>query len=1075
MPISNLYNLINANNQNMSQFKGLTAAYSLLGGVPSIAGYTFLINQNNATNFGAGGDTQFNDENIYINTVNALYQGNARARSNLDEMFGKGETLNDRLNLIYDHIIPEAARSDEGRAYFLSQAEFYTARAAELGIEGDNGAAVVAFASLMKIAVAEDIGFGASINDLIDAVDDETAQIPEDGDIFTPIANALDDPTFTLTSGIDKLVGTSDGDFFDAPPAQNPSLGGLSNTLSSADSIDGGAGLDRLHAEITQEFVGGSGYAFTDIQPTITNVEEIDIEVRDYDGNNRKLATVRLDAKDISGHDEIGSYRSDGDLIIENLTTLDNDGKKRPTADITITMDHTDNSNSDNDAADLTALFDDNYLIPDTKTEIDPSTAVFRLLDQDAELWAIRLTSGNEMRTGQTVGDWRATQDWKQYATARGLDPATDVPERLQNINITGIDFLLNGERVTINITDLDTSSDNIINGARQPRFSGSHQEFLTDLQTRLDELIAEAVDEGRNEFATLLRRIELKPLSPSNDTTGLDDTPDPTESDTIPNIILAAGAGDRITAFELIQPGRLGEDLNVYNRVETTESSTTTIIFPPAVDIDLFKVGRGGDGGHLLVGGKSGNEGIEVFNVDVKGDGDQSSNLEYIDSTADALRTINIKTHADSIKTDGKGAVPSEQEMAAAVKAIADYAEATTNPAPTVQTYANAGVVGVTATNLDAANRKVAEVDRDKADTTAEIQALVIAGLTIRKGSGNGDDGHTISKNLKTINADAFLGDLTLGSDARFVNVDTITAQGGGDVQIKHRIDEAGDFTITTGDGNDTIHQTLKFDDGSYTGTKVEISTGAGNDIVTFNHIASTPNAVVKSLNDKGTVEVDAGAGKDTIDLRDALNETVVLKGTDFGTNTVKDFETGNDAGEGFDFLDFTAYLTSREDPAGEQAERPIGVTLDFNQDNTLTNTVAANEVAVVRMTADAQDPAETFAALNKEHVAALFNTTGGTAFGGDKMYGNLANDFAVRADYVGDALVGNAKAVFMVENAANVGRYKVFELTWSGRAGSEDDVEVAQLGILDFGDTGLTGLEEENLVGTSQYDGIA
>ena len=122
MPISNLYNLINANNQNMSQFKGLTAAYSLLGGVPSIAGYTFLINQNNATNFGAGGDTQFNDENIYINTVNALYQGNARARSNFDKMFGKGETLNDRLNLIYDDIIPQPrARMKAGRIFCRRQ------------------------------------------------------------------------------------------------------------------------------------------------------------------------------------------------------------------------------------------------------------------------------------------------------------------------------------------------------------------------------------------------------------------------------------------------------------------------------------------------------------------------------------------------------------------------------------------------------------------------------------------------------------------------------------------------------------------------------------------------------------------------------------------------------------------------------------------------------------------------------------------------------------------------------------------------------------------------------------------
>ncbi len=211
-----------------------------------------------------------------------------------------------------------------------------------------------------------------------------------------------------LTSGQDDLDGTAANDIFEAPVVQNPSAGGVSNTLASGDSIDGGAGNDRLHAVLTQEFAGGER---TDIQPTITNVEEIDIQARDSAGAG---SIVTLDAKDISGHDEIGSYRSDGDLVIKNLTTLDSDGEtRRPTAEITITMDHTDKSNTDNDASDLTVYFDDNYLIRDQTTEIDPSTAVFRLLDQDAELWAIRLTPGNEIRTGRSVEEWRANPDWQ--------------------------------------------------------------------------------------------------------------------------------------------------------------------------------------------------------------------------------------------------------------------------------------------------------------------------------------------------------------------------------------------------------------------------------------------------------------------------------------------------------------------------------------------------------------------------------------------------------------------------------------------------------------------------------------
>ena len=781
-----------------------------------------------------------------------------------------------------------------------------------------------------------------------------------------------------LTSGEDDLDGTAANDIFEAPVVQNPGAGGVSNSLSSADSIDGGAGNDRFHAEISQEFLGNSGFAFTDIQPTVANVEEFDIEALDFDGDFPRFTTVTLDAKDISGHDEIGSYRSDGDLVIENLTTLGSDGEtRRPTAEITITMDHTDNSNTDNDASDLTVYFDDNYLIRDQTTEIDPSTAVFRLLDQDAELWAIRLTPGNEERTGRTVEQWRLTEDWQQYATDRDLNPATDVPERLQNIDVYGIFFTLNGERVTIDI-----------NGNPPTPFSGSHMEFLTALKERLPE------------------GVDLV-LRPGLNTTGLEDG---LLSNPIPEFALIADDGGAIDNVGFVQPPNQVGNFNVYGRIDpATPPNPVITTHPISVDIDLFKVGRGGDGGALIVGAKSQEAGIEVFNVDVKGTGgpigetrDQSSNLESIKSTGDALRTINIETHQD---------------------------------------YREGG---------------------------SEYVAGSFADLTIRDGEPSGD--------LTTINANGFLGDLTMGSEKDFVNADTIKAMGGGNVTIDHTISEDGEFAIMTGDGGDKINQTLKFDAGRFGDGTVSISTGAGDDEITLGFETSTLGAIIPlSLNGPGTVIVDAGAGNDTISLNGSLNETVVLTGDNFGGDTVNGFETGNDPGTGFDFLDFTSYLTSREDPPGEDAERPIGVSLDFNEDNTLTNAVAANEVAIVRMTADEAD-GETFAALSAESVAALFNTTGGNAFGGDNTYGNLTNDnFAVRADYVGNDLVGNAKAILMVENAADVGMNKVFELTWSGRAGSGDDVEVAELGSLDFANTALTGLEEENLVGTSQYDGIA
>lgn len=218
----------------------------------------------------------------------------------------------------------------------------------------------------------------SSAESILVNVTDEQSSVDEAEDdieaIFPPAGTPGEVRAFT--SGTDNLTGTDGDDDFEGFLAQNELVGGVSNSLSSADRADGGAGNDRLEAQITNEFVGlggVTGIGATDIQPRLKNIEEIDIEARDGDftlgGLVQIPGAITLDAKDIVDHEEIGSYYSDGDLYIENLTTLTSSGNARNTSDITVSMDHTDNFNSDDNASDLLVLFDNDYLLSGEVTE----------------------------------------------------------------------------------------------------------------------------------------------------------------------------------------------------------------------------------------------------------------------------------------------------------------------------------------------------------------------------------------------------------------------------------------------------------------------------------------------------------------------------------------------------------------------------------------------------------------------------------------------------------------------------------------------------------------------------------
>ena len=169
--------------------RGLAAAYEvLLAGVPNEAGFTFLINNAVSTNFGAGPGPTFNQENIFINLTNNLAQGNAAAKAQFDAL-ATGPTLQEKVTSIYGALTPASKQSPEGLA-FLTRDEgltFYQDVAAERGVAGTDGAAIVALASLLKIAVTGDYGIGNAVNDLIKAVAAGSDALPATGTTLTAL------------------------------------------------------------------------------------------------------------------------------------------------------------------------------------------------------------------------------------------------------------------------------------------------------------------------------------------------------------------------------------------------------------------------------------------------------------------------------------------------------------------------------------------------------------------------------------------------------------------------------------------------------------------------------------------------------------------------------------------------------------------------------------------------------------------------------------------------------------------------------------------------------------------------
>ncbi len=639
----------------------------------------------------------------------------------------------------------------------------------------------------------------------------------------------------------------------------------MSNGLSSADRADGGAGNDSLYAELVSEFVGAiSGSENIDIQPRIKNIETLEFEARDIaqnaplnfdiqdllgnrlddlgfvaegildnfddvdiggffgslegttglnltpseqliagilDGWQRDIV---VDAKNITGHDFLGSTFSDGDLMIENVNTLTSNGVARNTSDITIGMNHTDNANSDGDASDLTVYFDEDYLISGQQAE---GRVFYFLLDEDAEL------AGN--------------------------------PNRLNNIDVDGIRFTIDTGNGPVEV-NIESDAANT---------AGTHQGFVNALQDPLQALIAN----GTLPAGTTLT------LDPTiTDTTFIDDG---SQSDPIPAIILTSGDGSEVIATGF---SRIEEEIGEYDVYGRFNSENQVEDQPVSINIDLYKAGRGGEGGNLVIGGKdqtAAGDGIEVFYVNVKGDGpdaivDQPSNIGTLTSTNNALREIYISTDAmDAVKDS-------------------------------------------------------------------------VASLTIRDGFNELYDGDSLlrreSGDLQLVNADGFLGDLNLGTDQQIINLDMLTAQGGGDVffnAILNGSEEDQAYNYTTAGGDDTILVEIDGDALDHAGSSLNIATGAGDDYVEIDG-TNINNGDFDGSNERlnqailDNVTIDTGSGNDTI-------KTVINSKGDLNIN----------AGSGDDFIDTSG---------GRGSDAYADWTFNFD-DNRDGDTPGTNDIAGV------------------------------------------------------------------------------------------------------------------------------
>lgn len=216
-------------------------------------------------------------------------------------------------------------------------------------------------------------------------------------------------------------------------------------------------------------------------------------------------------------------------------------------------------------------------------------------------------------------------------------------------------------------------------------------------------------------------------------------------------------------------------------------------------------------------------------------------------------------------------------------------------------------------------------------------------------------------------------------------------------------------------------------------TSTATQIATAATFGAAgSYNKELALDNAATAIAGDSSTHTADntitGGLGNDVLVLGTGAdsNDTLVYAAGQFGNDKIVNFTAAGAANS--DLLDFTAWLNDVTQTAPANAVR-VATAVDAD------SIIVGNEVAINDFAGMTFAVGVTFANMTDAQVLAAVNAAYDTGTTG--------------------GLVGNVQhSLVFIENSANAGEYKVYEVTSSNTAGS-DFTAATLVGSLDFGDS--------------------
>lgn len=262
------------------------------GHAPSAAGLSYLVNSSTSTtDLNDAYYAKFNQENRFINFSINLATGSGEGAASFAALYGNA-SYKDVVAAAYDKYIGNAAATAAGKdpasavaalssdavvAYLTTYVKNTTGYTTDADIKMAVKAALVG--EVLNAAISSGIGnFVKATNAMLTDLSDGTLSTDASGgvDILAAYGAGNAGSSYTLTTGIDTIVGTSGNDTistsFTTPVG---GTAGVNSTVTPLDSIDGGAGDDTLTI-IDADTAAAASFAIPG-SATIKNVETVNL------------------------------------------------------------------------------------------------------------------------------------------------------------------------------------------------------------------------------------------------------------------------------------------------------------------------------------------------------------------------------------------------------------------------------------------------------------------------------------------------------------------------------------------------------------------------------------------------------------------------------------------------------------------------------------------------------------------------------------------------------------------------------------------------------------------------------